>query len=136
MQAVKNENIVLNLFFKGFHKHQFHFWFLYFMRKRFPVDNFCLTVPEKIIGEHFCVSKKNPVSKNFMNKRGISRSSVESLLPHSTKKLRRGTLLCFTNFVVSKKFMDRRGGEEDGIITIFCRKYLSHSAQKFRMGTL
>ena len=29
--------------------------------------------------------------------------------PHSTEKLRRGTLLCFTKFLVSKKNMDKRG---------------------------
>ena len=35
------------------------------MQKRFSVDNFCLTVAEKIIGEHFCVSKKIRYRKNL-----------------------------------------------------------------------
>ena len=30
-------------------------------------------------------------------------------LSHSAEKPRRGTLLCFTKSLVSKKFMDRRG---------------------------
>ena len=50
-----------------------------------------------------------------MPMRGIPRISGENLLSHSTEKLRRGTFLCFTNFLVSKKFMDKkRGGEEGG----------------------
>ena len=44
--------------------------------------------------------------------RGISRFSTENLLSHSTDKLRRGTFLCFTKFLVSKKIMDKRGEEE------------------------
>ena len=50
------------------------------------------------------------VSKNFMPERGISRFSVENLLSHSAEKLRRGTILCFTKLLVSKKLMDKRGG--------------------------
>ena len=43
-------------------------------------------------------------------------------------------MLCFRNFLVVKKFVDKRGG--GGSITIFCQKFLSHSAEKFRRGTL
>ena len=53
------------------------------------------------------------VSKNLMPMRGISRFSKEILLSHSTEKLRRGTFLCFTIFLVSEKLMDRRGRAED-----------------------
>ena len=35
---------------------------------------------------------------------------VEDFLSHTTEKLRRGTLLCFKNFPVSKKFMDKKVG--------------------------
>ena len=31
---------------------------------------------------------------------------LEGFLSHTTEKPRRGTLLCFKNFPVSKKFMD------------------------------
>ena len=41
------------------------------------------------------------------------------------------SVLCFRNFPVAKKFMDKRGG---GSIKIFCRKFLSHSAENFRRG--
>ena len=40
----------------------------------------------------------------------MSRFSVEIVLPYSTEELRRGTLLCFTKILVSKKFMDKGGG--------------------------
>ena len=68
-----------------------------------------------------------------MPKRGISRFSIENSLSHSTEKLRRGTLLSFTKFLVSKKFMDKRGG---GVSRFSVKNFLSHSAEKFRRGTL
>ena len=71
-------------------------------------------------GTLLCVGKF-PVSKNIMDKRGISRFSVENLF-HSTEKLRRGTHLCFRNFLLSKKFLDKGGGREchDFPSQIFC----------------
>ena len=38
-----------------------------------------------------------------------SRFSVENFLSRSAKKVRRGTLLCFTEFLVSKTFLEKRG---------------------------
>ena len=105
------------------------------MQKRFFVDNFCLTVPEKIIGEHFCVSKKNPVSKNFMHQRGISRFSVESLLPHSTENFRRETLLCLRKFLVSKNVKDKRGGRyHDFSSKLFCLTAPKHFVEETFCG--
>ena len=66
--------------------------------------------------------------------RRISRFSVEKFLSHSTEKLRRGTLLCFTKFLVSKKFMDKRG-EEGSISRFSVENFLSHNAENFRRGT-
>ena len=71
-----------------------------------------------------------------MPKRGISRFSIENLLSHSTEKFRRGDLLCFTKFLVSKNFMDKRGGEGGREYHDFMSKFLSHSTEKFRRGTL
>ena len=49
---------------------------------------------------------------------------MDNLLSHSTEKLRTGTFLCFTKFLVSKKFMDKRGGGgreyHDFLSKIFC----------------
>ena len=46
-----------------------------------------------------------------MLQRVLSRFSVEMFLSHSTETFRRGTLLCcFRNFLVGKKFMDKKSG--------------------------
>ena len=61
----------------------------------------------------------------------MSRFSDEIILSHSTKKLPKGTLLCFTEFLVSKNFVDRRGEYYD-----FLAKILSQGAEKFCRGSL
>ena len=70
-----------------------------------------------------------------MDKRGdgVSRFSVKIVWSHSSENLHRGTLLCFTKFLVSKKFMDKRG---DGVSRFSVRIFLSHSAEKIRRWTL
>ena len=56
----------------------------------------------------------------------MSPFAVESVLCHSTEKLRRGTLLCSTKVLVSKKIKDKRGegGRRKGVsqfsAEIFC----------------
>ena len=62
-----------------------------------------------------------------MPKRGISRFTIEYLLSHSTEKLRSGTFLCFTKFLVSKKFMDKRGG---GVSGFFCQIFFCLTVPK------
>ena len=44
---------------------------------------------------------------------GVSQFSIENLLSHSTGKLRTRTLLCFRKFLVSKNFMDKKGGTRE-----------------------
>ena len=52
----------------------------------------CLTVEKNFVGESFCdVGKKIVGNEKFLDQRGVSRFSTESLLSHSTEKLRRGT---------------------------------------------
>ena len=62
-----------------------------------------------------------------MPKRRISRFSIENLLSDSTEKLRRGALLCFTEFLVSENFMDKMGREyqnfPSNIFFSHCRKF-------------
>ena len=50
------------------------------------------------------------VSKISLHKGGMPGFSVEIFFSHSTRKPRRGTLLCFRNFVVSKNSMDKSVG--------------------------
>ena len=40
----------------------------------------------------------------------VSRFSLEKFSSHSAKKFRRGTLLCFRKFLLSKNVRDKRGG--------------------------
>ena len=79
----------------------------------FLSNKFCVTVPKNFVGNHSLFHYFQE-SKKFEPMRGISRFSNESLLSHSTEKLRRETFLRSTKFLLSKKIMDKRvgGGEE------------------------
>ena len=62
----------------------------------------------------------------------MSRFSVGFFLSRTPKKLRRGTLLCFTKFLVSKSFMEKRGEEEEsGSIKILRQFFLVSLPKKF-----
>ena len=53
----------------------------------------------------------------------VSRFSVEKFLSHSAEKFRRGSLLCFRKFLVSKNVRDKReraGGYQDFPSKTFC----------------
>ena len=80
----------------------------------------CLTVPKKFVGQHFCVSEKNRVSKKCTHRKGISFSCANNFLSHRVQKFRRGTRLYFRKHRVSKSFMDKRRGV---CITIFCQSF-------------
>ena len=75
----------------------------------FPSKLFCLTVPRIFVGEPFSDSLVSG-NENFHAYEGIFTIFYKNLLSHSTEKLRRVTLLCFTKFLVSKKIMDKSGG--------------------------
>ena len=85
----------------------------------FPSKLFCLTVPRIFVGEPFSVSLISGIEK-FYAYAGFFTIFYKNLLSHSTEKLRRVTLLCFTNFLVSEKLWIR--GEDRGSITIFRQK--------------
>ena len=71
------------------------------------------------------------VSKNFMPKRGKSRISIENLLSHSSDKLHRGTILCFTKLPVSKKLMGKRGeGGREGVSRFSVEKFFVSQCRK------
>ena len=67
---------------------------------RFFVDFFPVAVPENFVGEPFCVSQ-NFCCQNFC---------VEDFLSRSDERLRWGTLLSFTNFLVSESIRNKMGG--------------------------
>ena len=64
---------------------------------------------------------------------GLSRYSVKIFLSHSTDKLRSGTFLFHTNFVVSEYFMEKRWGvKEGGVSRYSVKKLLSQSTEELR----
>ena len=100
----------------------------------FPSSLFCLTAPNHFAGgtiqcaitfgyrNFFCLTAFTPVFLSVVFCLTLSKNSV-------------GEPFCFTNFLLSKIFMDKRGergegGGEGDSITISFRKILAHSAQK------
>ena len=81
-----------------------------------------------------------PVAKLFIDKRrgGVSKFSVENFLSHSAKNLVvEPFCVVFQNITVAKKFMDKSGGEGGRQYHNFPSEvFLSHSAEKFRSGTI
>ena len=82
-------------------------------------------------GNTRCIRKLR-VSENFMHQRGgVSHFSAENFLSNITEKFRWGTLRCFRNIRVSQHFMQKKGISLNSV-----EKFLSHSADKIRKGTL
>ena len=88
---------------------------------------------KNFVGEQFGVSDNFGYRKSFLHEKRISRLSVENFLSQRTKKLRNGSLLCFRNFLVWRKFMDKRWR---GASRFSVENFLFHSAKKFRERTL
>ena len=66
----------------------------------------------------------------------MSRFSVEYFLSRIIEEFRLGTLLCFTNFLVSKKFMEkRRGGREGGSMKTSHQNVMSPVSKNFVGGS-
>ena len=63
-----------------------------------------------------------------MDQRGVSIFPRESLLSHSTEKLRRGTILCVTILGVEDFHA------QEGYVTIFCRNFYCLVVQKNLVG--
>ena len=91
--------------------------------------------PKNHVEELLCC-RKFLVSKNIMDKRGgmegVSKFSVEKFLSNNTEYFRWRKLRCLRNFLVSKKFMEKRGME--GVSKVPVKRFLSHSTEKFRWG--
>ena len=83
--------------------------------------NFGFTVMKIFLEVPFCALEKFWCRKNIQIGGGGANITIyrHKILSHSTQKLRRGTLVCFRKFLVTKKYMHKRGG---GIITFLCRK--------------
>ena len=68
----------------------------------FPSKKFCLTVSENFVGELFCVSEELWYRKFLGTREGAGITISRQLFSHSAEKIRRGTLRCFREVLVSK----------------------------------
>ena len=93
----------------------------------------CLTLPKKGVREAFSASKY------FWHRESLWIRSGEGgechrfpsiFLSHIVEKFRSGTLLCFKFLQATQNFIHKRGISRSSV------DLLSHSAQKFRNGTL
>ena len=106
LQSVKNKTTVLNLVFKEFLQTSIPPLISVLYAKGhhgFTLKNFSLTVPILFVEDPSMFQKVSDI-EFFLPKWGISQVSIEILLSHSGENFRRGTLLCFKRFLVSKKF--------------------------------
>ena len=90
----------------------------------------CLTVPKSFVRESHCFSENLWFQKVLWMKRRVSRFSVENFWSHSAEKFGGHP------FNVSENLEYREILCIIGGVTIFRRKFLSHSAEKLRKGTL
>ena len=74
------------------------------------------------------------MAKRWGRKQGaVSRYSVKNVLSHSTDKLRRGTFLFYTKFLVLKYFMDTRCGVKEGGVSRYSfESFFSQRTEKLR----
>ena len=76
--------------------------------------------------------RKNSGIKKFLDRRGggvgsegLSTTSVESFLSHITEKVVKETLPCFTNFLVSNRFIDKMGDRKGVSVSFFEKNFLT-----------
>ena len=134
LQRVRNQTLVLNSVFEGFFTNINSATDFYTLCKEGVSRFLCLTVPKIFVGETFKVSEKIGTEKFYGWEGGGGTITIfrqKFSLSHY-RKIRRGTLLCFRKFRVSKNVNDKRRG---GCITIFLSKFFSHITEKIRRGT-
>ena len=136
--------IFLSYSTENLHREPFHvspkFWYRKILWVRgeggnitiFGHNFFSLTVPKVFVGEPFSVSLISGMEKLYAYEVNFT-IFYRNFLSYSTEKLCRGTHPCFTKLLVSKSFMDKRGGRE---YHDFPSKFLSHSAKSIRRRTL
>ena len=91
---------------------------------------FLVSLPKKIVGDPFIVSLISGIEKCYACE-GYVTYFCRNFLSRTIEKLRRGTLLCFTKFWVSKNFMEKRGERKGGSNTIFRQNFLVSVPKKF-----
>ena len=83
------------------------------------------TETKSFVKEPFCFPEIFWYRKKLWIRGGISRFSVEIFISHSAENFRKEILLFLRKFLVSKSFMDEKGG-----ITFFRQKFLVSQCRK------
>ena len=97
----------------------------------FPSKTFCLTVPKNFVAEPFCVSQNFCYRKNLWIRGGREyHNFLSKIFCLTVPKIFVGEPFCVSLISVIEKFY-----ASEVYVTIFCRNFLSHSAEKFRRGT-
>ena len=80
--------------------------------RKFPSRIFCPKMLKSFVEEPYSVSLTSGIEKSHASEAYVT-IFRRNLLTHSTGKIIRGTLLCCVseNFLVAKKFMDKKEGE-------------------------
>ena len=74
------------------------------------LSKLCFAVPKNFVDETFCVSEKIWCRNSLWIEEGrVLPFAVKTVLCQSTEPFRKGTLLCFRKFGVSKTFRPHRG---------------------------
>ena len=96
------------------------------------LSKLCFAVPKNFVEETFCLSEKIWCRNILWIREGrVLRFAVKNVLCQSTEPFRKGTLLCFRKFGVSKTF-----GSHRGISWVSIGNLLSHSTEPLRSGSL
>ena len=95
--------------------------------------NFCLTGPKRkaLLRNPSVFRKISGIEKNLWIRGGVSRFPVEIFMSHSAQNFRKEILLFLRKFLVSKKYMDEKGG-----ITFFRRKFSVSQCGKYSWASL
>ena len=89
------------------------------------------TETKSFVKEPFCFPEIFWYRKKLWIRGGISRFSVEIFMFRSAENFRKEILLFLRKFLVSKRFMDKKGG-----ITFFRRKFLVSQCRKISWASL
>ena len=100
---------------------------------RFSVELFCLTVPKNAVGEPFSLSLISGIEKVWMRGWGLGECQD---FPSKFSCLTVPKNFVGQPFRVSLISVLEKFYASEGYVTIFCRNFLSHSAEKLRRGTL
>ena len=91
------------------------------MQKRFSVDNFFLTVPEKFAGEPFSVVlQKFPVAKKFMDNGGEYQDFPSKIFCLTVPEKNIGEHFCVSKKIRYRKILCIRGVYPDFPSKVYC----------------